>query len=358
VATNHNPEKGPRNLSCEAWEAMLADALDGTLDARDAEAFEAHSKSCGAGCGELLEEAKRGSEWLRFLRETPEAPQGLLEKILVGTSGLPATPALAGSGAVAIPRQPWLGVSVGMLQRHVAESRILMTLAMAFFSIALTLNLTGVRLNQLKLSDLSPSALAASLSHQYFTTSAHLARYYMNARIFYELESRVNEMRGASNNSPAPQPANQQPQQQQQPQQKPQQKSSGKPGGSARRGESVAPAQQREPSYERRQAPVLAFAHPGLADLGPAHPGLAHLELADLGVEVNNRSVMGSVFFSPSSQFLSVRPGNHHKAIFLLSRGAEIHSAWPFLTERPHEPSFDGLHPQEKCLTPSERSLV
>ncbi len=194
MAMNHNPEKGPRNLSCEAWEQMLTDALDGTLSASDAEAFAAHSKSCGAGCGELLEEAKRGGEWLRFLRETPAAPEGLLEKILVGTSGLPDAPPLVAGGAVAIPRQPWLGVSVAMLQRHMAESRILMTLAMAFFSIALTLNLTGVRLNQLKLSDLSPSALATSLSHQYYTTYGHVTRYYSNLRIFYELESRVNEM--------------------------------------------------------------------------------------------------------------------------------------------------------------------
>jgi len=65
----------------------------------------------------------------------------------VGTSGFPDAPPLIAGGAVAIPHQPWLGVFVGILQRHVAESRILMTLAMAFFSIALTLNLTGVRLN-------------------------------------------------------------------------------------------------------------------------------------------------------------------------------------------------------------------
>lgn len=290
MATNHNPEKGPRTLSCEAWEAMLTDALDGTLDARDAEAFDAHSKGCAAGCGELLEEAKRGTEWLRFLRETPEAPEGLLEKILVGTSGLPDTPQLAASGAVAIPHQPWLDVSVAMLQRHVAESRILMTLAMAFFSIALTLNLTGVRLNQLKLSDLNPSALAASLSHQYFTTWGHLSRYYMNARIFYELESRVNEMRGGNNSAPAAQPANQQPQQQPQPKQQP--KSSGKPGGSARKGESVTPAEQEQRSYE------------------PPVPVLAQFQQHSI---TNNRSVRYSVFFSPSPSFLFVRPGNHHK---------------------------------------------
>jgi hypothetical protein len=309
VATNHNPEKGARTLNCEAWEAMLADALDGTLDARDAEAFAAHSKGCAAGCAELLEEAKRGTEWLRFLRETPEAPEGLLEKILVGTSGLNETqqPLVAAGGAAVIPHQPWLGVSVALLQRHVAESRILMTLAMAFFSIALTLNLTGVRLNQLKLSDLSPSALAASVSHQYYTTSAHLTRYYLNLRIVYELESRVNEMR-RDNSTPATQQQPQQPAQQQ-PQQKPQQKSSGKPGGSAHKAGSVAAPEQGQSSDEP-PVPVLAKLE--------QHSQMQSEWSPSLEVRVNNDnngSVMGSVFFSPSlsARPLSVRPGNHHK---------------------------------------------
>src|ERR1700733_395639 len=293
---------------------MLTDALDGTLSPRDAEAFAAHSTRCTAGCPELLEEAKRGTEWLRFLRETPEAPEGLLERILVGTSGLPDTPQLAAGGAVAIPHQPWLGVSIGMLQRHVAESRILMTLAMAFFSIALTLNLTGVRLNQLKLSDLRPSALATSVSYHYFSTSAHLTRYYLNLRIVYELESRVNEMMPKSNSAPAAQPATQQqPSQQQPPQQKPQQKSSGKPGGSAHKaGDATAPEQGHR--GEEPPVPVLAKLeqHSQMqSEWGP------RLELRVNND--NNGSVMGSVFSSPSRRsFLfgkafSARPGNHHK---------------------------------------------
>ena len=310
---NHNPEKGPRNLSCEAWEQMLTDALDGTLSASDAEAFATHSKSCGAGCGELLEEAKRGGEWLRFLRETPPAPEGLLEKILVGTSGLPAAPSLAAGGAVAIPRQPWLGVSVGMLQRHMAESRILMTLAMAFFSIALTLNLTGVRLNQLKLSDLRPSALAASVSHQYYTTSAHLTRYYLSLRIVYELESRVNEMMPKSNSAPAAQPATQQQQPQQQPEQKPQPKSSGKPGGSARKAGSEAAPEQGQRG-EEPPVPVLAK----LQQHSQAQSEWSRRLELRVNYD-NNGSVMGPVFSSPSRRtFLSgkafsARPGNHHK---------------------------------------------
>ena len=342
MATNHNPEKGrPRTLSCEAWEAMLADALDGTLDARDAEAFRVHSETCAAGCSELLEEAKRGSEWLRFLRETPEAPQGLLEKILAGTTGLPdAQHPLAASGAVAIPHQPWLGVSVALLQRHVAESRILMTLAMAFFSLALTLNLTGVRLNQLKLSDLSPSALAASVSHQYYTTSSHLTRYYLNLRIVYELESRVNEMR-RDTNAPTPRPATQQQEPAQKPQ--PQVQPSGKPGGSARKAGSAARPEQGQSAYQA-PVPVLAlFEQHSKTEAGPRPQ-----------FQVRTRSRI----FSSGPDYSPLRPGNHHRAFFLSPRAAEIHSAWPFLTERAHELSLDGLHLQEKCFKPSERSLV
>jgi hypothetical protein len=294
VATNHNPEKGSRNLSCEAWEGMLTDALDGTLSARDAEAFAAHSKSCDAGCPELLEEAKRGTEWLRFLRETPEAPEGLLEKILVGTSGLPDSPLpLAAGGAVAIPHQPWLGVSIGVLQRHVAESRILMTLAMAFFSIALTLNLTGVRLNQLKLSDLNPSVLAASVSHEYFTTWKNLNQYYSALRVVNELESRVNEMR-RDNNAPAARP----PVQQQQPQQPQKAQPSGKPGGSAHKTGSINHPDQGRSNYEA-PVPVLAlFQQHSRIEAGPQ----PHLQ-----------ACARSRTFSSDSMFFSVRPGDTHK---------------------------------------------
>jgi hypothetical protein len=276
---------------------MLTDALDGTLSARDAEAFAAHSKSCAAGCGELLEEAKRGSEWLRFLRETPEAPQGLLEKILVGTTGLPDAPPLAADGAVALPNQPWLGVPFGLLQRHMAESRILMTLAMAFFSLALTLNLTGVRLNQLKLSDLSPSALAASLSHEYYTTSAHLTRYYLTLRIVNELESRVNEMR-RDNNTPAARPAAQQ-----QPAQKPQPQPASKPGGgAAHKAGSIASPEEGQHSYVA-PIPVLAMLHQhSKTEAGPRAE-----------IQRFARCARSRTFSSVFLKFLSARPGNQYK---------------------------------------------
>jgi hypothetical protein len=148
------------------------------------------------------------------------------------------------------------------------------------------------------------------VSHQYYTTSAHLTRYYLNLRIVYELESRVNEMRGGSNNAPAAQPANQQPQQQQ-PQQKPQQKSSGKPGGSAHKAGSAAAPEQGQSAYEP-PLPVLAKLEQHSQVQSEWSPSLELRVNND-----NNGSVMGPVFSSPSRSFLFarvfVRPGNHHK---------------------------------------------
>ncbi len=55
-----------RTLQCEEWEALLADALDGSLPPGDSAAFQNHQESCVA-CMELLTRAKQGQEWLHFL---------------------------------------------------------------------------------------------------------------------------------------------------------------------------------------------------------------------------------------------------------------------------------------------------
>ena len=76
-----------------------------------------------------------------------------------------------------------------------------MTAAMAFFSIALTMNLAGVRLTALHASDLKPSSLRKS----FWSASNQAVRYYDNLRVVYELESRVHEMQRDSDGDTAPQ---------------------------------------------------------------------------------------------------------------------------------------------------------
>jgi hypothetical protein len=70
-----------------------------------------------------------------------------------------------------------------------------MTAAMAFFSIALTLNLTGVRLNDLRLSNLRPSAVRSFMERRLTMASTPIIRYYDHLRLVYEVESRMRELR-------------------------------------------------------------------------------------------------------------------------------------------------------------------
>ncbi len=223
---SHTSTTGPRPLDCEEWIAMLTDALDGALPASDAVAFYAHREECLA-CAQLLEEAQRGAEWLRFLAAEPEVPAGLADRILAHTTGPEAAmggdglPMLATAGPALPQEQAWFagsgfggtrfGGSLSLLYRHPAESRLLMTVAMAFFSIAFTLNLAGIRLKELHVRDLRPSVLATNVSRGYYSASAHVMRYYENLRFVYELESRVNELRRSSDETaPAAPPAGKQ----------------------------------------------------------------------------------------------------------------------------------------------------
>ena len=80
-------------------------------------------------------------------------PGGLLDKILAqtGPGQVAGYGLVTGGGNVCRCRPAWQRPGFMGRIRRFAEPRLLMTAAMAFFSIALTLNLTGVRLTDLRL---------------------------------------------------------------------------------------------------------------------------------------------------------------------------------------------------------------
>jgi hypothetical protein len=210
----------PGSPACGQWETLLADALDGLLKLEDEAVFAAHKAACPA-CAALYEEARRGREWLEFLAPEPEMPAGLVDRILAHTgpgnvaaagwtAGGRALPA-AGPGAIPafVPpvRHPSdLDLSLGApvwrqpgffaRLRYAVQPRLLMTAAMAFFSIALTLNLAGVRLTTLRLADLRPRALRSYMERQLTMASVPIVRYYDHLQLMSEVESRVRELRG------------------------------------------------------------------------------------------------------------------------------------------------------------------
>lgn len=226
------PQSGDAH-HCAQCEAMLADALDGTLSATDQAAFDLHMVGCEA-CSTMLAEAQRGLAWMELLKShQPAPPASLLERILAQTSKeatketskeiskQPAivlgptdhlrTPNTLLGRPMLVPSavQPAAYASTNVLPFHtrlvqgfrslgqtMLQPRLAMTAAMAFFSIALTMNLTGVRLSGLRASDLKPS----SIKRSFYEANAHVVSYYYNLRVVYELESRVRDLQQHSTN--------------------------------------------------------------------------------------------------------------------------------------------------------------
>jgi Putative zinc-finger len=200
---------------------MLSDALDGTLSAADQASFDLHLAGCPS-CSTMLADAQRGASWMEMLKSPrPEPPTTLLERIIAQTSGqaaaaahtppivlgsndrlrtpgaLPGRPILVPASTAqpvfttnVIPFRSRVTHAFRSLGETMLQPRLAMTAAMAFFSIALTLNLTGVRLSGLRASDLKPSSILRSASQ----AKASVVRYTDNLRVVYELESRVHQL--------------------------------------------------------------------------------------------------------------------------------------------------------------------
>jgi hypothetical protein len=186
----------PSSPACGQWETLLTDALDGLLKPEDEATFAEHMASCKA-CTALFDEARKGREWLEFLSPEPEVPAGLLDKILAqtGPGQVAGYGLISGSGNV-LPMPPaWQRPGFMGQIRRFAEPRLLMTAAMAFFSIALTLNLTGVRLSSLRLANLRPTAVRSFMERRLMTASVPIVRYYDHLRLVYEVQSRMRELR-------------------------------------------------------------------------------------------------------------------------------------------------------------------
>ncbi len=229
---NSQPSRSPDPAHCAQCEAMLTDALDRTLSVEEQALFDRHLAVCPE-CSRMFIDTRLGLNLLEKLHDSlPEPPATLLDRILASTGPIaelpasplerkntlldypvpqPATAPAYVPGAVyptakVLPfRQRLAGAFKLSAVRHtLVQPRLAMTAAMAFFSIALTLNLTGVRITNLRASDFTPS----SLRRTFYDTNARVVRSIDNLRVVYELESRVRDLqRDSDSSTPAPQQA-------------------------------------------------------------------------------------------------------------------------------------------------------
>lgn len=180
-------------MQCTEFDALLADALDGQLTGEKMAGFERHKTEC-ATCGAMFAEAEAGLNWLQTLEEV-EPPRNLVHNILVATTGATET-----ARAEAVAKQPvWERVSA-WVKPHVSPlftPRFAMSCAMAFFSVSMVMNVSGISVKDLRRVDLTPKGLTRT----YYQSQARVVKYYENIRLVYEIESRVRELKRATGSS-------------------------------------------------------------------------------------------------------------------------------------------------------------
>ena len=254
------------NANCVACEELFADALDNLLSPADRIFFDQHLQTC-ASCSESFGQAQRGAAWLELLKSSrPEPSEFLVERIMnqtIQAGQMREIPVITGIPAVptnVIPFTPRPISRFTRFTRIAMEPRLAMTAAMAFFSIALTLNLLGVRLDQIKAADLSPT----NLKQTYFQANATAVRYYDNLKVVRVLESRVDDIRQSNAGDDLPAQPEPKPQQ---PDQAPKPRPENTPKGSSRR-ESPLPSTPKilDAAFQLSTEPARRSSAPAIAD--------------------------------------------------------------------------------------------
>jgi hypothetical protein len=189
-------EKEHTGMQCSEFDALLSQAIDGTLSGERLTAFEAHGRVCQL-CGPLLQEAEAGHGWLKSLEEV-EPPADLVTNVLLRTTGVVTGRSLAQARPSTVTwmdrAREWAGMIASPVVAAARQPRFAMSFGMAFFTLSVTLSLAGVRLGDLRHVDLRPSAIRRN----YYETSGRVVKYYENIRFVYEIQARVRQFREAT----------------------------------------------------------------------------------------------------------------------------------------------------------------
>jgi len=189
-------EKEQNGMQCSEFDALLSQAIDGTLSGERLKGFEAHGRVCQV-CGPLLQEAEAGHGWLKSLTEV-EPPADLVTNVLLRTSGVVTSRSHVPAGTTTVTwmdrLRDWAGMIYSPVVAAARQPRFAMSFGMAFFTLSVTLGISGVRVSDLRHVDLRPSAVRRN----YYETSGRVVKYYENIRFVYEIQARVRQFKEAT----------------------------------------------------------------------------------------------------------------------------------------------------------------
>jgi putative zinc finger protein len=196
------PGESKNGMQCSEFDALLTEALDGTLAGAKLERFRAHATVCSV-CGPLFAEVDAGRRLLLSLEEI-EPPAHLMNSILAATRGFDTARlhTTAQRQLSLVDRiRAWVAPVFNPFFGVIRQPRFAMSFGMAFFSVTMALNVAGVKMTDLRHIDLRPSAI----SRGYHMTQGRVVKYYENIRFVYQIESKVREIKRATTPAePAP----------------------------------------------------------------------------------------------------------------------------------------------------------
>src|SRR6202162_5321507 len=170
------PGETNNGMRCNAFEAVLFDALDQKLTGGKLERFRAHARAC-TKCGPMFSEVEAGQHWLKSLTEV-EPPANLVNDILAATSGIQSYRLQVG-----VPAQQqtslgerireWADSLLAPVWSTVRQPRFAMSFGMAFFSLSVALSVAGVKPSDFRQVSLRPVAIR----HTYYNAQARVVRY-------------------------------------------------------------------------------------------------------------------------------------------------------------------------------------
>jgi len=162
-------------------ENLASDYLEGFLDPSHRKAVDAHLASCAA-CRETLEDVRRALELCRSAEQVEPAPW-LVSKILLATVG---------------ERRLTLREQIVAWLRPLLQPRLAYPIAMTVFAFSIIVNAAGLNLRHLRLEDLNPRTWYSRGNRAVHLMTARVEKSYYDLRLVIEIESRLRQLRGQS----------------------------------------------------------------------------------------------------------------------------------------------------------------
>jgi hypothetical protein len=172
-------------LSCEQFEILLADHIDGELSsperAGDRAAFEQHLGSCAA-CAAMAEDAQSAVSFMDMTADV-EPPPALMTKILHATN----------SGWEFKLRAKGIRGAINRFFAPVLQPRFVMGAAMTLMSLTMLTRCAGAPKMNVTASDLDPVKLWTSLDNRTHRLWDRTMKSYESMRLVYEIRNQIND---------------------------------------------------------------------------------------------------------------------------------------------------------------------